>query len=107
MASYAAVILGEEIVANDVFDQRFIEKFDARRHDRVMSGTRWTNYMLENLAKLDPTLLQYIGGMAQSRDLTDQFTEDFNHPEKQWDVFSSPERVRAAVARSQVPLAAE
>ncbi|PRY86053.1 styrene monooxygenase subunit StyA [Donghicola tyrosinivorans] len=107
MASYAAVILGEEIVANDVFDQRFIEKFDARRHDRVMSGTRWTNYMLENLAKLDPTLLQYIGGMAQSRDLTDQFTEDFNHPEKQWDVFSSPERVRAAVARSQVPMAAE
>ncbi|WP_341236230.1 styrene monooxygenase subunit StyA [uncultured Sulfitobacter sp.] len=107
MASYAAVILGEEIVENDVFDQRFLEKFDARRHDRVMSATRWTNYMLENLASLNPTLLEFIGGLAQSRSLTDDFTEGFNHPERQWDIFSSPERVRSAVTRSQQALAAE
>lgn len=107
MASYAAVIVGEEIVSNAVFDKRFVEKVDARRHDRVISATRWTNYMLTSLKNLAPDLLQYIGGLAQSRALTDQFTENFNFPERQWDVFSDPARVNAAVAAAPDRLAAE
>ncbi len=107
MASYAAVILGEETVENDVFDQRFLEMFDARRGDRVVCATRWTNYMLDNLASLDPSLLEFIGGMAQNRALADQFTEGFNHPERQWDIFSSPERVRSTIASAQQAMAAE
>lgn len=95
MASYAAIILGEEIVANDVLDERFMEKVDARRRDRVLSATRWTNYMLSSLASLDPNLLQFIGAVSQNRDLADEFTENFNFPERQWDCFSSPERVQA------------
>ena len=107
MASYAAVITGEEIVANRVFDKRFVEKVDARRHDRVMSGTRWTNYMLTSLKALSPDLLQYIGGLAQSRALTDEFTENFNFPERQWDVFSDPARVAITVACMTDRVAAE
>lgn len=107
MASYAAVIVGEEITSNAVFDKRFVEKVDARRHDRVISATRWTNYMLTSLKNLAPDLLQYIGGLAQSRALTDQFTENFNFPERQWDVFSDPARVNAAVAAAPDRLAAE
>ena len=95
MASYAAIILGEEIVANDVLDERFMEKVDARRRDRVLSATRWTNYMLSSLATLDPNLLQFIGAVSQNPKLADEFTENFNFPEKQWDCFSSPERVQA------------
>jgi styrene monooxygenase len=98
MASYAAVILGEEIVAQDVYDQRFVERFEERRTDRVICGTRWTNFMLEHLGALSPDLLQYIGALSQHPALADEFTENFNYPERQWDCFASPERMRAWVA---------
>ncbi|MBS47051.1 MAG: monooxygenase [Sphingobium sp.] len=94
MASYAGVVLGEEIVANEVFDERFMEKVDARRRDRVLSATRWTNYILRGFNTLAPELLQFIGAISQNPPLADEFTENFNFPEKQWDCFSSPERVQ-------------
>lgn len=107
MASYAAIILGEEILANDCYDMRFLEKVDARRHDRMMCATRWTNYMLDSLRKSAPDLVEYIGGLAGNRALADEFTENFNFPELQWDVFSSPRRVTAAVSRAGECIAAE
>lgn len=95
MASHAAVILGQHLVDHDVYDKRFIELVDIARNDRVLSATRWTNYMLNSLATLDPNLLQFIGAIFQNRKLADEFTENFNFPELQWDVFSSPERIQA------------
>ncbi|MGQ3058864.1 MAG: styrene monooxygenase/indole monooxygenase family protein, partial [Nevskia sp.] len=92
MASYAAIILGEEIVDTDVFDERFMEKVDARRRDRILSGSRWTNYMLSSLASRDPGLLGFINTVGQNPKLADEFTENFNFPERQWDCFSSPDR---------------
>lgn len=107
MASYAAIIAGEEIVANNVFDQRFVEKLDARRHDRVICGSRWTNYMLTSLRTLAPDLVQYIGAVAHNPALADDFTENFNFPERQWDVFSDPARVAANIASMTQKVAAE
>ena len=46
MASYAAFVLGEEIVNADALDSRFCEKVDLRRQDRVLAASRWTNLML-------------------------------------------------------------
>lgn len=95
MASYAAFMLGEEIVRNDVFDDRFIERVNQRRMDRVICATRWTNYMLKNLQGLTPSLLQFIGEISQDRKLADRFTDNFNYPERQWDCFASEARMRA------------
>lgn len=94
MASYAALIMGEEIVRQDVFDARFCEHVDLRRQDRVLSATRWTNYMLTNLRLLPVELQQFIFELSQNRRLADEFTDNFNYPERQWDCFSSPERMR-------------
>lgn len=95
MASYAAIILAEEIVGQDVYDERFMERVEGRRRDRVLSATRWTNYILNALGSLDPDLLNYIGALSQRPDLADEFTENFNFPERQWDCFASPDRIRA------------
>lgn len=104
MASHSAVILGEHLVAHDVYDQRFTERVDNARNDRVWSATRWTNYMLKSLANLNPDLLQFIGAISQHRNLADEFTENFNFPELQWDCFSSPARIQSWVAsRIQAP----
>jgi Styrene monooxygenase A putative substrate binding domain len=92
MASHAAWILGEQIVASDVFDERFVEHVDQQRNDRVLCATRWTNYMLENLRTLPEGLVQYIGALSGDRALSDLFTTNFNYPERQWDCFASRAR---------------
>jgi len=97
MASHAAWVLGEEIIRHDVFDARLVEHVDARRSDRVLSATRWTNYMLNNLRDLPNELIEFIIALSQSRELADVFTDNFNFPERQWDCFASPERTAAWV----------
>ncbi|PRZ52326.1 styrene monooxygenase [Paraburkholderia fungorum] len=95
MASHAAWIVGEEIVRQDVFDERFCEHVNLRRQDRVLSATRWTNFMLTNLRTLPAELQKFIFDLYQNRELADEFTDNFNYPERQWDCFSSPQRMAA------------
>ena len=97
MASYSAWILGEEIVRQDVYDERFVEHVDLRRQDRVLGATRWTNYLLTGLKAMPVELQQYIGALAQHPALADEFTDNFNYPERQWDCFASRERMKAWV----------
>jgi 2-polyprenyl-6-methoxyphenol hydroxylase-like FAD-dependent oxidoreductase len=111
MASYSAWILGEEIVRQDVYDERFVEHVDLRRQDRVLGATRWTNYLLTGLKAMPVELQQYIGALAQHPALADEFTDNFNYPERQWDCFASRERMKAwvdtrlAAARARPALA--
>ncbi|SDS22083.1 styrene monooxygenase subunit StyA [Pseudomonas oryzae] len=93
MASYAAWVLGEEIVAQSVYDQRFCEHLERRRQDRVTCATRWTNFTLTALSQLPPAFVQFLQVLSQSREMADEFTDNFNYPERQWDYFSSPERI--------------
>lgn len=107
MASYAAWILGEEIVKQDVYDERFVEHVNMRRQDRVLGATRWTNFMMTNLKAMPVELQQFIGALSQNRALADEFTDNFNYPERQWDCFASLERMKAWVeTRLQSPKAA-
>ena len=99
MASYAAWILGEEIVKQDVFDERFVEHVNYRRNDRVLGATRWTNFMMTNLKAMPVELQQFIGALSQNRALADEFTDNFNFPERQWDCFASVERMQAWVQK--------
>lgn len=91
-ASYAAIRLGEQILANEVFDARFVEKLDAARSDRVLAATRWTNFMLRHLKEGSPELMQFIGAISQHPSMADEFTTNFDAPDKQWDCFASAER---------------
>lgn len=102
VASYAALVLGEEIVRQPVFDERFCEIVDARRRDRVLGATRWTNMFL---APPSPELLQLVGTMSQDRALCDEFTDNFNRPEEQWDRLASPQRILAWLAERRAAVA--
>ncbi|WP_022977994.1 styrene monooxygenase subunit StyA [Nevskia ramosa] len=97
VASHAAWILGEEIVRQDVFDERFVEHVNMRRNDRVLGAARWTNFMMTNLKAMPVELQQFIGALSQNRALADEFTDNFNFPEKQWDCFASVDRMKAWV----------
>jgi 2-polyprenyl-6-methoxyphenol hydroxylase-like FAD-dependent oxidoreductase len=100
VASYAAFVVGEEIVNSDVLDARFCEQVDLKRQDRVLAASRWTNLMLQPPSE---ALGMLIGAMSQNRALADEFTENFNYPDYQWDRISSPERIQAWVGRMSAP----
>ena len=97
VASYSAYTVGEEIAANEVFDQRFCEKADRRREDRVLAASRWTNMML---APPSQDFGALIFNMSQHRRLADEFTENFNFPERQWDRIASPGRIHAWIGEA-------
>lgn len=101
MASYAAHVMGKEIVAAEVFDDRFFEEVDARRAGRVLGATRWTNYMLKNLRELPNELIEFLGAIALDQTLSDKFTDNFNRPEAQWDIFASPETMKSWVEENR------
>jgi hypothetical protein len=98
-----AVTLGEEIVKDTALDDLFVEHVDRRREDRVLGASRWTNFML-----LPPTpeLFGLIVGMAGNQKLCDEFTTNFNTPEKQWSHLASPARIKAWLSEYGVAAAA-
>lgn len=104
IASYSAFKLGEEIVATPAFDHRFIERVDLARNDRCLGAARWTNLMMPPPSQ---EIQMLLGAMSQNKALCDEFTENFNWPERQWDNLASPERIRAWVERSAMAQAAE
>jgi 2-polyprenyl-6-methoxyphenol hydroxylase-like FAD-dependent oxidoreductase len=97
VGSYSAYTVGEEIIANEVFDLRFCEKADRRREDRVLAASRWTNMMLPPPSQ---DLGALIFAMSQNRRIADEFTENFNFPERQWDRIASPQRIQAWIGKA-------
>jgi 2-polyprenyl-6-methoxyphenol hydroxylase-like FAD-dependent oxidoreductase len=100
MASYAAHVVGQEIAGTDAFDEEFFAAVDARRANRVLGATRWTNFMLSALNTLPDAFTQFLGAVAQNRGLADKFTDNFNYPESQWDLFSNPDAVGPWIAEN-------
>lgn len=96
-ASYSAWQLGQTILQDPNFDERFCGKVAERRRDRVHATSDWTNLML---AVPPPQhLLEMITAMSRERAVADVFTGNFNHPERQWDILATPERTRAFLSR--------
>ncbi|MGN8546061.1 styrene monooxygenase subunit StyA [Bradyrhizobium sp. 13971] len=102
IASYAAFELGKAIVETVAFDARFVEEVDRARENRVFAAARWTNLMLRPPSE---AMGRLILTMAQDRELCDEFTDNFNYPERQWDRVATDKRIHAWIDR-RAPLAA-
>jgi hypothetical protein len=86
------------VIAEDPnFDERFARKVAARRANRVQAISDWTNLMIG--LPPAPHLLQLLGAMSQNPAVADEFTDNFNQPERQWDILATPERTSAFLAR--------
>jgi 2-polyprenyl-6-methoxyphenol hydroxylase-like FAD-dependent oxidoreductase len=103
MASYAGHVVGQEIVSAEVFDEDFFATVDARRANRVLGATRWTNFMLTALTELPEAFIQFLGAVSLNRGLADKFTDNFNFPEVQWDLFSNPDAAAPWIAEHSSP----
>jgi 2-polyprenyl-6-methoxyphenol hydroxylase-like FAD-dependent oxidoreductase len=93
-ASFSAWTLGEAILEDGPFDEAFCRKVDERRLPFVLGVFDWTNFMLAPA----PHLFELIGAMSQNKRLADDFTENFNHPDRQWENLASPASTAAYIA---------
>jgi 2-polyprenyl-6-methoxyphenol hydroxylase-like FAD-dependent oxidoreductase len=100
-ASYSAWTIGEAILADHVYDERFCERVARRREEFVIGVSDWTNLMLNP----PPHVLEFIGAMASDKALCDEFTTNFNHPDKQVDVLGTAERTRTFLELRQAAAA--
>ena len=92
LASHSAWILGEAIASQDRFDRAFCERVNQARRERILGGFRWTNFMLQPPS---PEFLQLVLAMSEHRALCDEFTDNFNYPERQWRRLESPGSILA------------
>ncbi|GAB3650805.1 alanine-phosphoribitol ligase [Zhihengliuella somnathii] len=97
-AAYSARVIGDAIVEDDTFDQRFMDKVAVRRAERLEAANDWINLMIQNPPPQQIPAL--FTAMAENPTLTDEFTENFNHPIRQTDLLATEARVRAAVERT-------
>jgi hypothetical protein len=95
-ASYSAWELGTLIAEDPSFDERFAQKAAARRANRVRAISDWTNLMIA--LPPAPHLLQLLAAMSESPAIADEFTDNFNQPERQWDILATPARTAAFLA---------
>ncbi|HVV13879.1 styrene monooxygenase subunit StyA [Amycolatopsis sp.] len=95
-ASYSAWELGQTILEDPNFDERFCQKVADRRRNRVHATSDWTNLMIRNPPP--PHLLQLLVSMSQNQAVADEFTENFSWPDRQWDILATPERVQKFLA---------
>jgi 2-polyprenyl-6-methoxyphenol hydroxylase-like FAD-dependent oxidoreductase len=95
-ASYSAWTVGEAIVDDYAYDERFCQRVARAREERVLGISDWVNFML---APPPPHLLELVGAMSQHRAICDEFTENFSFPERTWDFLATPERTHAFLER--------
>ena len=100
-ASFAAWALGEAILEGGPFDDAFCRRVDERRLPFVMAVYDWTNFMTAP----EPHLFELVGAMSQIPALADDFTENFNHPDRQWEHLASPGGDRGLHCRIRSPRA--
>jgi 2-polyprenyl-6-methoxyphenol hydroxylase-like FAD-dependent oxidoreductase len=94
-ASYSAWMLGQAIVEDYAFDERFCRRVAAERERFVLAISDWTNLILN----APPYVLELMEEMSRTKSLCDEYARNFNHPDRQWDALATPERVAGFIAR--------
>ncbi len=94
-ASFSAWVIGQAILEDYAFDERFCRRVAREREAFVHGVSDWTNMILNP----EPHVVELLGAMAQSKPLCDAYTQNFNHPDRQWDALATPQRTAAFIAR--------
>jgi 2-polyprenyl-6-methoxyphenol hydroxylase-like FAD-dependent oxidoreductase len=94
-ASYSAFVVGQAILDDYALDERFCRRVAREREAFVHGVSDWTNMILNP----EPHVVELLGAMSQNKALCDAYTQNFNHPDRQWDAVATPQRTAAFIAR--------
>jgi 2-polyprenyl-6-methoxyphenol hydroxylase-like FAD-dependent oxidoreductase len=94
-ASYSAWVIGNAILEDLACDEMFCRRVARERQAFVHGVSDWTNMILNPQEHVVSLLM----AMAQNKSVCDAYTQNFNHPDRQWETVASPERSAAFIAR--------
>jgi 2-polyprenyl-6-methoxyphenol hydroxylase-like FAD-dependent oxidoreductase len=94
-ASYSAWVIGHAVLEDMAVDEQFCRRVAREREAFVHGVSDWTNMILNP----EPHVVGLLMAMAQSKPLCDAYTQNFNHPDRQWEAVATPERTAAFIAR--------
>lgn len=97
-ASYSAWVIGNALLDDFACDALFCERVARERRAFVHGVSDWTNMILNP----EPHVVGLLMAMAANKPLCDAYTQNFNHPDRQWAAVATPERTAAFIARHAV-----
>jgi 2-polyprenyl-6-methoxyphenol hydroxylase-like FAD-dependent oxidoreductase len=100
-ASYSAWVIGHAILDDYGLDEQFCRRVAREREAFVTGVSDWTNMILNP----EEHVIGLLMAMSQSKPLCDAYTQNFNHPDRQWAAVATPERTAAFIARHSEPAA--
>src|SRR5262249_54703391 len=92
MASRCAWLLGEALLQDSAADEAFCHNTEQRLWDAGRSATEWTNITLQ---PPPPFVMELFAAAAHNKAVADELVDNFNAPELNRQIFSSPESAGA------------
>ena len=96
LGSATAALLAEEILANEVYDERFCRATEDKMWAVAEPVVNWSNALLG--PPPDP-MVEVLGRAGTDRRIADGFVENFNRPDEMWEMVGTPESTKAWLAK--------
>jgi Styrene monooxygenase A putative substrate binding domain len=95
-ASRCAWLLGEALLKDRQLDETFCRETEQRLWQAGRAATEWTNMTLQ---PPPPYVIELFAAAAQNQALADELADNFDAPERNWEIFSTPEGAATFLAR--------
>jgi 2-polyprenyl-6-methoxyphenol hydroxylase-like FAD-dependent oxidoreductase len=95
-ASKCAWVLGQALLQDRPLDETFCRETEQQLWEAGRAATQWTNMMLQ---PPPPHVMELFAAATQNKRLADELVENFNVPERNWEVFGNLEGAAALLAR--------
>lgn len=95
-ASRCAWILGEALVEASLLNEEFCNDTEQLLWEAGRASMEWTNATLQPPS---PHAIELFVAATQNKEIADELTDNFNAPDKNWEIFGSPERAAEFLAR--------
>jgi 2-polyprenyl-6-methoxyphenol hydroxylase-like FAD-dependent oxidoreductase len=98
-ASRCAWILGEALNEASLINEEFCNDTEQLLWEAGRASMEWTNATLQ---PAPPHAIELFVAATQNKQIADELTDNFNTPDKNWEIFGSPEGAAQFLARHQV-----
>jgi hypothetical protein len=95
-ASRCAWLLGEALLEDRQLDETFCRETEQQLWEAGRAATEWTNMTLQ---PPPPYVIELFAAAAQNQALADELADNFDAPERNWEIFSTTEGAATFLAR--------
>lgn len=100
IAAYSAGVVADCIIdSGGIFDELFCDQVARARAEVLIGASQWTNLMLQQ----HPRVSDVMRAAARNPMLANVFTDNFDHPERQWRILATDRRAERFIAAGPEP----